>query len=314
MSGARETWPVLDWREWRETAQHLHLMTQIVGKVRLGLAPWQNHGWQVALYVTARGLTTSPMPAGDCDLQIDFDFIDDRLVLARSDGARHSILLAPGSIADFHAAVLKALGELGVEVGINPMPSEIADAVPFTQDTRQRAYDADAARRCWRMLAIADQALARFRTRFLGKASPVHFFWGSFDLAMTRFSGRAAPPHPGGVPNLPDAVTREAYSHEVMSAGFWPGSDTYPRAAFYAYAYPTPQGFADARIAPDAAGWNAELGEFVLDYDAAREADDPEEALQAFFQSAYDAAADLGDWDRAALDCPPGVPGRPRLV
>jgi hypothetical protein len=307
-------WPDLDWPAWRKTAIGLQLRTQIVGKVRLALTPWLNHSWHVPLYVSARGLTTSAIPLGERALQIDFDLLADRLLVATSDGGHREIPLAPGSIAGFHAAVMAALAGLDVTASINPMPSEMPDALPFTEDHAQRPYDAEAARRFWRTLIQASRLLGEFRTGFLGKASPIHFFWGSFDLASTRFSGRIAPRHPGGMPGLPDTVTCEAYSHEEMSIGFWPGSDAYPQAAFYAYAYPTPAGYGDAQVEPAAAGYNSDMGEFLLPYDAVRTAADPDAALLAFCRSTYDAAADLGGWDRAALECPLGLPRRPRVV
>lgn len=303
------TWPELDWLAWRETAQHLQLMTQIAGKVRLAKTPWLNHGWHVPLYVTAQGLTTSPIPHGERWFQIDFDLVEHKLTIGCDGGDSETIALAAGSVADFYERVMTALDRLGLSVRINTLPNEMADPVRFPADSAARPYDAAAVTRFHVMLVHADRVFKTFRTGFIGKASPVHFFWGSFDLAVTRFSGRSAPPHPGGVPGLPDAVTREAYSHEVSSAGFWPGSDAYPRAAFYSYAYPAPAGFADA-----AEGWNADMGEYVLDYDAVRTAADPDATLLAFLQSTYDAAANLGGWDRAALECAIGELGRPRLV
>ena len=307
-------WPELDWPAWRETALGLQLRTQIIGKLRLALTPWLNHSWHVPLYLTARGLSTSSIPCGDRILQVDFDLIAEGVVLATSDGGVRTIPLAAGTIASFHAAVLAALDDLGVTVAIDPKPSEMSDAAPFAEDHAERPYDAEAARRFWRALIQAVRVFGEFRTGFLGKASPTHFFWGSFDLASTRFSGRVAPRHPGGLPGLPDAVTCEAYSHEEASIGFWPGSDAYPRAAFYAYAYPAPTGYADAPVEPAAAAYNAAMGEFLLPYDAVRTAADPDAALLAFCRSTYDAAADLGDWDRASLECPLGRPRVPRAV
>jgi hypothetical protein len=307
-------WPELDWLAWRETAIGLQLRTQVVGKVRLALTPWLNHSWHVPLYVSARGLTTSPIPLGERILQIDFDLLADTLILATSDDGRREIPLAPCSIAGFHAAVMAALADLDVTTSINPKPSEMPDALPVDKDHAERPYDAEAARRFWRALIQAARVFGEFRTGFLGKASPIHFFWGSFDLASTRFSGRTAPRHPGGMPGLPDAVTCEAYSHEEASIGFWPGSDAYPHAAFYAYAYPAPAGYGDAQVEPAAAGYNSDMGEFLLPYDAVRTAADPDAALLAFCRSTYDAAADLGGWDRATLECPLGVPRRPRVV
>lgn len=307
-------WPALDWLHWRETAIGLQLRTQIVGKVRLALTPWLNHSWHVPLYVSARGLTTSAIPLGDRILEIAFDFLADRVTFTTSDAGEQHIPLAPGSIGDFHAAVIAALAELGVTTPFDGKPSEMADVPPFVEDTTERPYDADAARAFWRALIQVARVFGDFRTGFLGKASPVHFFWGSFDLAATRFSGRVAPRHPGGFPGLPDAVTCEAYSHEEASVGFWPGGDSYPHAAFYAYAYPSPERYGAANVAPAEAEWNADLGEFLLPYDAVRAAPDPDAALLAFCQSTYDAAADLAQWDRAALECPIGRPRVPREV
>jgi hypothetical protein len=307
-------WPALDWLAWRETAIGLQLRTQIVGKVRLALTPWLNHSWHVPLYVSARGLTTSAIPVGERILEIDFDFLHDRLVFMTSDGRSRGIGLNAGSIADFHKAVIACLDELDIPSAFDGTPSEMTDAVPFAEDHADRPYDAQAVRAFWQALIRIARVFGHFRTGFLGKASPVHFFWGSFDLAATRFSGRSAPRHPGGVPGLPDDVTCEAYSHEEASVGFWPGSDAYPTAAFYGYAYPAPEGYAAARIAPDTAGWDATLGEFILPYDAVRAAPDPDAAILAFCQSSYDAAADLAGWDRDALECPLGRPSVPRTV
>ncbi|MEG3149465.1 DUF5996 family protein [Sphingomonas sp. ZT3P38] len=307
-------WPELHWSSWRETAIGLQLRTQIIGKVRLALTPWLNHSWHVPLYITARGLSSSAIPCGDRLLQIDVDLIADKVEFSSSDGGVATIPLAAGSIAGFHAAVVAALSELGVAIAFDGTPSEMSGAIPFAEDHEERPYDADAARRFWRALIQARRVFERFRTGFLGKASPTHFFWGSFDLASTRFSGRDAPRHPGGLPGLPDAVTCEAYSHEEASVGFWPGSDTYPHASFYAYAYPAPAGYAEARIEPAEAAYSTEMGEFLLSYDAVRIAADPDAALLAFCQSTYDAAADLGAWDRDALECPLGRPRVPRAV
>lgn len=306
-------WPDLPWAAWRDTALTLQLWTQIVGKVRLALTPWLNHGWQVPLYITARGLGTSAIPAGHDVLDIEFDFLDHRLVLRTSRGGTGEVALAPRSVADFHAAVLAELGRLGIDVRIDGMPNEFADPIPFAEDTVHAAYDAAAAARFWRALIQVDRVFKAFRTGFLGKASPVHFFWGSFDLAVTRFSGRRAPLHPGGVPGLPDDVTREAYSHEVSSAGFWPGNDAFPEAAFYSYAYPEPPGFRDRDPGP-AARFEASLGEFILPYEAVRTAPDPDALLLGFLEATYAAAADAGGWDRAALECAIGRPGVPRAV
>jgi hypothetical protein len=307
-------WPTLDWPAWRETAIGLQLRTQIIGKVRLALTPWLNHSWHVPLYVSARGLTTSAIPVGERILEIDFDFLHDRLVFMTSDGRSRGIGLHVGSIADFHKAVIACLDDLDVPSEFDGTPSEMADATPFADDHADRPYDAEAVRAFWHALIRIARVFGQFRTGFLGKASPVHFFWGSFDLAATRFSGQDAPRHPGGVPGLPDAVTCEAYSHEEASVGFWPGSDAYPTAAFYAYAYPSPANYAEAKIAPKSAAWDSTLGEFILAYDAVRDAPDPEAAILAFCQSTYDAAADLAGWDRDTLECPLGRRRVPRVV
>jgi hypothetical protein len=313
---SEDRWPALPYAEWKDTAATLQLWTQIVGKIRLSKTPWLNHSWHVALYVSARGLTTSPIPDGRRSFQIDFDFIDHVLWIATSDGQSRQIMLRPVSVAEFHDEVFIALRELGIEAAIDSKPNEVADAVRFEDDRAHASYDRDYANRFWRVLSSGHDVMARFRTAFLGKVSPVHFFWGSFDLAVTRFSGRRAPRHPGGVPNLPDAVAREAYSHEVSSAGFWPGGGLAPIdfAAFYSYAYPAPDGFAQARVKPDAAYFHKQLGEFILPYDDVRRSPDPDAALMDFLQSSYAAAADLAKWDRAALDCELGQPNKVRAV
>jgi hypothetical protein len=308
-----ERWPALPYAAWKDTAATLQLWTQIAGKIRLALTPWLNHSWHVALYVTARGLTTSPIPWRASSFQIDFDFIDHVLWIRTSDGHFRQLVLKPTSVAEFHADMMIALRELGIAVTIRTMPCEIADCVPFDQDTMHAAYDPDYARRFWRVLASAHEVFSHFRTGFLGKASPVHFFWGSFDLAVTRFSGRPAPRHPGGVPHLPDAVAQEAYSHEVSSAGFWPGGAG-ADAAFYSYAYPAPDGFAAAKVKPAAAAWSKDLGEFLFPYEAMRKANDPDAALMEFLVSTYEAAADLAKWDRKALECAMGEPNKVRRV
>ncbi len=311
---AASPWPALPYRETRATMETLQLWTQVVGKVRLAATPWVNHSWHVTFYVTVRGLTTSLIPLGDKALELEFDFIAHALVIRASDGAERRVALSPKSVADFYGEVMGALEALGVPVEIDVMPNEIADPTPFPQDTVVRAYDPEVAHAYFRALLQVDRVFKRFRSRFIGKCSPVHMFWGSFDLAVTRFSGRPAPLHPGGVPHLSDAVVREAYSHEVSSAGFWPGGGGVDEACFYAYAYPTPKGFADAAVRPQGARFGAELGEFLLPYEAVRTADDPDAALLDFLQSTYDAAADLGGWDRAALDIDEGEIGRPRVV
>jgi len=300
----KETWPALPLQEWAGTYAALHLWTQIVGKVRLTRTPWLNHSWHVALYVTARGLTTSPIPDGSRTFQIDFDFLDHRLAVLCSDARSAGFALEPMSVADFHARLMGELDRLGHPVRIHQRPNEIPDAVRFDDDTAPREYDPQYANRFWRVLVQADRVLKRFRARFLGKCSPVHFFWGAPDLAVTRFSGRRAPLHPGGVPNLADRVTREAYSHEVSSCGFWPGGGPVPYPVFYSYAYPAPPRFAEAAVRPEAAFFNPDLGEFLLPYDAVRESASPDATLLEFLQTTYEAAADLAEWDRKALEVP----------
>jgi hypothetical protein len=302
-----DVWPALPLASWRESCETLQLWTQIVGKIRLAQAPFANHWWQVPLYVTARGLTTSLMPYGSLGFQIDFDFIDHRLVIATSDGRGEFLALAPFSVARFYREVMARLRALGIEVAIWTMPVEIPDAAPFDTDEIHAAYDADYVGRFWRILVQCDRLFSLFRSGFLGKVSPVHFFWGSFDLAITRFSGRRAPRHPGGAPNLANWVMQEAYSHEVSSCGFWPGGAAFPEPAFYAYAYPQPTGFADYKVQPSAAFYDRETGEFLLPYDKVREAASPDKTVTSFLQSTYLAAADLGGWDRAGLERPSGA-------
>jgi hypothetical protein len=301
-----ETWPALPYSEWADTCQTLQRWVQIVGKTRLALEPRLNHWWAVALYVSARGLTTSAMPCSRSRvLEIEFDFLAGELVLRVSDGGRRALPLVARSVAEFYDDYQGALAALDVDVHIWPVPVELPDdALPFVEDRIHAAYDPEAARRFWRVLVQADRVLKVFRARFLGKSSPVHFFWGGFDLAATRFSGRPAPPHPGGIPHVADWVMREAYSHEVSSAGFWPGSPQAPQEGFYAYAYPEPQGFRDAAVRPAGAFYHQQLGEFLLPYEAMRAAPDPAAALLDFLQSTYEAAADHGKWDRAALERP----------
>ena len=295
-------WPTLPpLADWQDTCSTLHLWTQVVGKVRLALGADLNHWWGVALYVTPRGLTTSAMPFAAGTVRVDFDFVDHALRVETSEGKRASFALEPMTVADFYRRTMEALGEVGVEAEIWPVPVELPEVIPFEDDTEHASYDADAVHAFWRALVQADRVFTDFRSRFLGKSSPSHFFWGACDLAVTRFSGRTAPKHPGGYPNIADRVMHEAYSHEVSSAGFWPGSGL-GEAAFYAYAYPTPDGFADRAVEPDAAYFYPDLGEFVLPYEAVRTAADPDAALLAFLQSTYEAAADLADWDRAALE------------
>jgi len=304
-------WPELPLAAWRETYATLHLWTQIVGKIRLARTPWLNHSWHIALYVTARGLTTSPIQDGGRTFQIDLDFIDHVLRVSTSDGAQRQFAFAGQSVASFHAAIMAALAELGIHIAIDEMPNELPEPIRFSEDNQHASYDPHAVRRFLQILVNVDRVFKQFRTGFLGKASPVHFFWGSFDLAVTRFSGRAAPRHPGGVPNLPDAVAQEAYSHEVSSAGFWPGGGAIDYPAFYSYAYPEPSGFRTTRVRPEAAFFSEALGEFILPYDAVRTAAQPEQALLEFLQSTYEAAANAAKWDRDALEC---ALGQPRLV
>jgi uncharacterized protein DUF5996 len=296
-----EVWPPLPFAEWKETAATLHMWTQIIGKIRLALSPWTNHSWHVTLYVTSRGLTTSPIPHGAFTFEITFDFIDHQLHIEKSDGGRRMIELKPRSVADFYRTVMRTLVDLDLAVSINTTPNEIENPIPFDRDEDHRSYDPEYANRFWRVLAQSDRVFKEFRSRFCGKCSPVHFFWGSFDLAVTRFSGRPAPPHPGGIPHLPDAITREAYSQEVSSLGFWPGNAAAPTPIFYSYAYPEPAGFAESKIQPEAGSYHKQMREFILPYDVVRSAESPDEVLLDFAQSAYDAASRLGKWDRDAL-------------
>lgn len=296
------TWPALPLETWADTAATLHLWTQIVGKVRMALSPPLNHSWHVTLYLTAWGLTTSPIPFGARTFQIDFDFLRHELRVQTSDGGTEAFALRPQTVAEFYRRVMAALERLGIRVRIYPVASELAEEIRLDRDEAHAAYDAEYAARYWRVLVAAGRVFQRFRARFIGKASPVHYFWGAPDLAVTRFSGRPAPPHPGGVPRLPDAVAREAYSHEVSSAGFWHGGGPLPEPVFYSYAYPEPAGYAEVRVRPAAAYYHAGLREFILPYEAVRLADSPEQMLLEFLQSTYEAAADLGGWDRAALE------------
>ena len=313
---ASDRWPELPLAAWRDTRDTLHLWTQVVGKMRLTLTPWLNHSWHVAFYVTARGLTTSPMPCNRGSLEIEFDFIEHVVWLRLSNGHFRKVAMRPVSVAAFYAEMRNALSELGLLFTINPMPCEIPGAIPFGEDDVHKSYDPEYTRRFFRVLTSAHEVMSHFRTGFLGKASPVHFFWGSFDLAVTRFSGRLAPRHPGGVPNLPDSVVQEAYSHEVSSAGFWPGGGGGPvdDAAFYSYAYPAPEGFGAAKVKSAEVAWSKELGEFLLPYAAMRAASDPDAALMDFLQSTYAAAADLAKWDRATLECGLGEMGKARQI
>jgi hypothetical protein len=305
LAGAPSDWPALAYDDWAETAETLHMWTQVVGKVRMALTPPVNHWWHVPLYVSARGLTTSSIPYGGRSLEIVFDFAESRLRILCSDGQAETLPLEPMSVAAFHREVMAALGRLGVDVRIWTTPCEVEAPVPFEQDEVHKTYDAEAAQRFWRLLVQAERVMQLFRARFIGKVSPIHFFWGSFDLAVTRFSGRRAPPHPGS-PILPASVSGEAYSHEVSSCGFWPGAPG-AEAMFYAYAYPDPPGFAQAKVRPSEAHWDPALGEFVLPYDVMRASPSPDAALLEFLQSTYAAAADLADWPRSELERPQGA-------
>lgn len=306
-----DRWPELDYLSWRDTCSALHLYLQIVGKYRLAHTPWINHSWNATSYVTPTGLTTGMIPDGP-GIEIRFDFREHRLIAACGEGRRSSFELGPMTVAAFHAKFVDLIFELGGKPTFNGQPNEVPYPVPFREDDRDRPYDSEAVERFHRALMAVDSVFNRFRTSFLGKSSPVHLFWGSFDLAVTRFSGRRAPLHPGGVPALPNDVAQEAYDREVSSAGFWPGGGGIDYPAFYAYAYPASGGYRSAAVKPDSAFWHEGLSEFILPYDAVRSADDPDEALLAFLTSTYEAAADLGGWDRDLLECAPGKPRKVR--
>lgn len=296
----RSAWPALPVDAWRATRDTLHLWTQVVGKVRLEKAPLINHWWQVPLYVSPRGLTTSTIPDGKETFEIELDLLDHRAFVRTSGGVDHSFRLEPMTVAAFYRKMMDSLAQAGVAVEIYTTPSEIPDPIPFEQDETHASYDPEWATKFWRVLTATDRVFTRFRSGFIGKASPVHFFWGSFDHAVTRFSGRKAPDHPGAA-GIPDSITREAYSHEVSSAGFWPGGEG-ADAIYYSYAYPEPAGFSDADVHPEGAFWSTDLGEFVLPYDVVQSADDPESTLMSFLISTYEAAATHGKWDREALE------------
>jgi len=296
-SGDNDMLPALPFDSWKDTLATLHMWSQIVGKVRLKLCPLVNHWWNVPFYITARGMTTSPMPYEQRDIEVQFDFIEHKILIETSEGRVVTMAMAPQSVADFYKKFMAALAELGINVRIRTMPCEIPDPIPFEQDNTHSAYDPEAAHKFWRILVWVDQIFKEFRAGFQGKASPVHFFWGSFDLAVTRFSGRPAPERPGA-----DSITREAYSHEVSSAGFWPGGGDIKGPAFYSYAAPEPSGFAEQRVGPPAAFYHAQMKEFLLMYDDVRTAASPKGALMEFLQSTYNAAADLGKWDRKSLE------------
>ncbi len=294
---SNEHWPALPFAEWRDTAATLHMWTQIVGKIRMVQSPWLNHSWSVTLYVTPRGMTTGTVPHGDLTFSIEFDFIDHALLVQTCEGQVESLPLTAQDTADFYTNLMASLDSLGIPVTISASPNEVEDPIPFAEDRVHNAYDPEAANRFWRALYQVDRVFKQFRAEFSGKASPSHFFWGSFDLAVTRFSGREAPDHPGGLPNMPLWVAQEAYSHEVSSGGFWPGGDAFPEPIFYSYAYPTPDGFSEAKVGPEGASWVGDLGEFVLPYDVVRKADSPDDALLEFLRTTFDAAATLGAWD-----------------
>lgn len=297
-----EAWPDLPLASWSDTCATLHLWIQIVGKIRLVQSPWTNHSWHVPLYVTAKGLTTSSIPYGARTFQIEFDFLNHRLTIQTSDGRAGEFPLEPQSVAAFYRRLMDEMGNLDLHVDIHKKPNELPEPIRFDQDESHKSYDRDYANRFWRILVQADRVFKEFRTRFIGKCSPVHLFWGALDLAVTRFSGRTAPEHPGGIPNLPDWVTREAYSHEVSSCGFWPGGGAIPYAAFYSYAYPEPAGFAKASIQPDAAFYSPDFREFILPYDVVRQSKSPDDILLEFLQTTYEAAANLSHWDRKSLE------------
>lgn len=301
-----DPWPALPYDAWKETLATLHMWLQIVGKIRVAHVPWVNHQWHATLHVTSRGLTSRPIPWDAGTFQIDFDFLGHELLVSTSDGRTARLALEPRTVADFYHALMDELEGMGVEVRIHGSPNEVPDPIPFRENERDGAYEPEHVERFFRALSSSARVFQDFRGDFLGKCSPVHFFWGAMDLAVTRFSGRRAPEHPGGIPNLPDWITREAYSHEVSSAGFWPGGDSHPSALFYSYAYPSPEGFADVAVRPDAAGWDADLSEFVLPYEDVRTASAPEDELTDFLESTYDAAATLGEWDRGRLEWEPG--------
>lgn len=312
ISSTGADWPALPYGEWKDTLATLHMWCQMVGKIRLVQSPWINHSWHATFYLTARGITTSPIPHGARSFEIEFDFIDHHLLINSSDGTRRTMALKPRSVADFYRDLCAQMADLGLPVRIHATPNEVPEAIPFEQDTGHAAYDAEYANRFWRVLLQAQRVFGEFRADFVGKCSPVHLFWGALDLAVTRFSGAAAAPHPGGIPNCPNWVTREAYSHEVSSCGFWPGNDAMPTPLFYAYAYPEPPGFKTAAVRPGGALYNGAFGEFILPYDEVRQAALPDGTLLEFLQSTYEAAANLGNWNRAALERKP--PGQRRLL
>lgn len=295
-------WPKLNLEEWKDTYETLHMWTQIIGKIRLAQTPWTNHSWHVTLYVTSQGLTTSPIPYNDRSFQIDFDFIEHQVIIRTNDGDSRNILLHTRTVSEFYEEVFSTLKDLDIEIEISKKPNEVLHPIYFDQDTEHYSYNPEYANRFWRILVQTDRIFKKFRTQFIGKCSPAHFFWGAFDFAITRFSGRPAPEHPGGIPNLPDFVVRDAYSHEVSSCGFWPGGGPVPYAAFYSYCYPEPNGFSSSKVYPRSAFYSNELKEFILPYNAVRESRDPEKTLLDFLNSTYKSAATLGNWDRDKLE------------
>lgn len=309
-SAPADEWPALPFAEWKHTAATLHMWLQIVGKIRVACVPWVNHQWHVTLHVTSRGLTSRPIPWNGDTFEVDFDFVDHRVLLTRSDGRRDRVELRPRSVADFHNELMTKLKGLGIAVEIHGRPNEVPDPIPFARNERDGEYQSEYVTRFWRILSSSACVLNDFRGGYIGKCSPVHLFWGAMDLAVTRFSGARAPEHPGGVTHLPDWITREAYSHEVSSAGFWAGGESHPHPIFYSYAYPSPAGFAEARVGPAAARWDSDLSEFVLPYEAIRADGSPREDLMEFLETTYAAAADRGGWDRGQLEWKPGE--RPR--
>ncbi len=309
MSSSHE-WPELTYSDWSDTVGTLHMWSQVVGKVRLSLTPWTNHSWHVPLYITPVGLTTSTIYHGSKSFDIEFDFFTHKLLIRDGAGQHRSIELKPRTVASFYDEVMDAMAELGVATDIYEMPSEVPDPIRFSEDEVHASYDGEAATRFAQVLNQSVRVMTDFRAKFLGKSSPTHFFWGSFDLASTRFSGRRAPTHPGGIPGLPDWITREAYSHEVYSCGFWPGGANSPAAAYYAYAYPVPDQLGAASVQPAEAFWSGEMSEFFLPYDVVRTADDPDTTLMSFLESTYEAVADLAKWDRAVVELPEGYPHR----
>jgi hypothetical protein len=299
------TWPVLEYSEWRSTYETLHRFVQIVGKFRLCKSPTCNHSWNSTLYVTSRGLTTSAIPSGENNMTVSFDFIDHNVIVEDSLGRRSIIPLQNESVASFYEKFMDTLAIFEVTTNFSAHPNELTDSIPFDQDQSHHTYSRIDAYRCFQALVKINNVFLEYRSKFSGKSSPVHFFWGSFDLAISRFSGRKAPEHPGGVPHLSDSIVKEAYSHEVMSVGFWPGNEMYPHPAFYAYAYPEPEGFSKARVTPPEAYYHKEMKEFILPYETVRTSIDPARTLMSFIDSAYRAAANLGQWERDDLEIGP---------